>query len=121
MESSNLTTYSGLIRVEAMYVIDNTPGHMGIILGPKAVVEQIPRVTPIETQIDRIFVILQRLPQPYGPVDTRTVGAAIVSDYNARKQLKIPRPPNSFILFRKDNHAKMVEANPGLHNTKICE
>ncbi|PNS19690.1 hypothetical protein CAC42_7534 [Sphaceloma murrayae] len=34
---------------------------------------------------------------------------------------KPPRPPNSFILYRKHHHADMVAKNPGLHNNRISQ
>lgn len=34
---------------------------------------------------------------------------------------RIPRPPNAYILYRKDNHHLVKAANPGIHNNEICE
>lgn len=34
---------------------------------------------------------------------------------------KVPRPPNAFILYRKDYHGAIKFANPGIHNNKICK
>lgn len=34
---------------------------------------------------------------------------------------KIPRPPNSFILYRKHFHKSITASNPGVPNTEICE
>lgn len=34
---------------------------------------------------------------------------------------KIPRPPNSFILYRKHHHKSTTASNPGVPNTIICE
>ncbi|OQN96610.1 hypothetical protein B0A48_17040 [Cryoendolithus antarcticus] len=36
-----------------------------------------------------------------------------------QKKAKVPRPPNAFIIYRKDWHARTVAANPGLHNNAI--
>lgn len=33
----------------------------------------------------------------------------------------IPRPPNSFILYRQHHHHPVTAANPGVPNTEICE
>jgi hypothetical protein len=33
----------------------------------------------------------------------------------------IPRPPNSFILYRQHHHHTVTDANPGTPNTQICE
>ncbi|KAK5114241.1 hypothetical protein LTR85_010306 [Meristemomyces frigidus] len=32
---------------------------------------------------------------------------------------KVPRPPNAFIIYRKDWHSRIVAQNPGLHNNAI--
>lgn len=34
---------------------------------------------------------------------------------------KIPRPPNSFILYRQHYHRSVTASNPGIKNTEICE
>lgn len=34
---------------------------------------------------------------------------------------KVSRPPNSFIIYRKEWHPIMVKANPGMHNNDICK
>lgn len=34
---------------------------------------------------------------------------------------KIPRPPNAYILYRKDHHPIVKAANPGIHNNGICK
>lgn len=34
---------------------------------------------------------------------------------------KIPRPPNSFILYRQSRHKEVTAANPGVPNTEICK
>ena len=33
---------------------------------------------------------------------------------------KVPRPPNAFIIYRKEWHPTVVAENPGLHNNAIC-
>ena len=40
-----------------------------------------------------------------------------------RKNLsgKLPRPPNSFILYRQQHHPALKEAHPTLHNNQICK
>ncbi|KAK0703142.1 mating-type protein Mat a-1, partial [Lasiosphaeria miniovina] len=32
---------------------------------------------------------------------------------------KVPRPPNAFILYRKDRHKELKNANPTLKNNEI--
>jgi hypothetical protein len=39
----------------------------------------------------------------------------------ASKTEKVSRPPNAFIIYRKDYHEIVKAANPGIHNTEICE
>ena len=38
-----------------------------------------------------------------------------------KKKMKIPRPPNAYILYRKDHHRGVRQQNPGLHNNEICK
>jgi hypothetical protein len=38
-----------------------------------------------------------------------------------KKDLKIPRPPNAYILYRKDKHTEVKAQNPNLHNNEICK
>ena len=33
----------------------------------------------------------------------------------------IPRPPNAYILYRKERHHAVAAANPGIHNNHTCE
>lgn len=37
------------------------------------------------------------------------------------KDKKIPRPPNAYILYRKDHHTVVKEANPGITNNEISQ
>ncbi|KAK4040704.1 mat a-1 [Parachaetomium inaequale] len=34
-------------------------------------------------------------------------------------EIKIPRPPNAYILYRKDKHTEVKAENPNLHNNEI--
>lgn len=34
---------------------------------------------------------------------------------------KVPRPPNAFILYRKDKHAQLKASFPDIHNNEICK
>ncbi|KAK2589559.1 slightly ste11-like protein [Conoideocrella luteorostrata] len=34
---------------------------------------------------------------------------------------RIPRPPNAYILYRKERHSAVKMANPGISNNEICE
>ena len=56
----------------------------------------------------------------------RLSGRFLASDQAAvgeRKNLsgKLPRPPNSFILYRQQHHPRLKEAHPTLHNNQICK
>lgn len=39
----------------------------------------------------------------------------------AAKVAKVPRPPNSFILYRQHHHPIIKAQNPDYHNNRICE
>ena len=61
----------------------------------------------------------------------RPVGRALASEKASsqpssipeRKNLrgKLPRPPNSFILYRQQHHPMVKKAHPKLHNNEICK
>jgi hypothetical protein len=38
-----------------------------------------------------------------------------------QKKEKIPRPPNAYILYRRDWHAHVQAKNPGINNNTICK
>lgn len=40
---------------------------------------------------------------------------------HVRVEAKIPRPPNAYILYRKDKHNEVKAENPHLHNNEICK
>lgn len=46
-----------------------------------------------------------------------------LSDVNEGKNWrgKLPRPPNSFILYRQHHHPILKAENPGFHNNQICK
>ena len=44
----------------------------------------------------------------------------LVLDAASTKAKKVPRPPNAFIIYRKEWHPTVVAQNPGLHNNAIC-
>ncbi|KAI7282575.1 hypothetical protein KC345_g3440 [Hortaea werneckii] len=64
-------------------------------------------------------VILMPLgPMPPKPsITTSSVAPAGKPSKNSSP--KVPRPPNAFIIYRKDWHARVVAENPGLHNNAI--
>nr|AHL24888.1 mating-type protein MAT1-2-1 [Ophiostoma himal-ulmi] len=52
--------------------------------------------------------------------------SALISASSARRNsrggaVKVPRPPNAYILYRKDNHKAVKQANPSLSNNDICK
>nr|QEJ80709.1 putative MAT1-2-1 protein [Teratosphaeria gauchensis] len=51
---------------------------------------------------------------PLGPMPEKP---AVPAPKNAGS--KVPRPPNAFIIYRKEWHPKVVAENPGLHNNAI--
>ena len=48
---------------------------------------------------------------------TATIPPATMST----KTAKIPRPPNAYILYRKERHNSVKDANPGITNNEICK
>lgn len=49
-----------------------------------------------------------------------SLAKSLVSPFKP-KETKIPRPPNAYILYRKERHAMVKETNPGITNNEICE
>jgi hypothetical protein len=47
--------------------------------------------------------------------------ASVIPPGPPAKAQKPPRPPNAYILYRKDRQALVKEANPGISNNQICE
>ncbi|KAG6101391.1 hypothetical protein E4U30_002064 [Claviceps sp. LM220 group G6] len=46
---------------------------------------------------------------------------AVCASSNAADSKKIPRPPNAYILYRKERHNAVKEANPGISNNEISQ
>ena len=44
-----------------------------------------------------------------------------ISPAPIKREAKIPRPPNAFILYRQHFHPSMKKQNPNLHNNEICK
>lgn len=53
--------------------------------------------------------------------EARRQNAEICPPCLPRKPVKIPRPPNAYILYRKERHNAVKEANPGITNNEICK
>ncbi|EED11557.1 mating type protein MAT1-2-1 [Talaromyces stipitatus ATCC 10500] len=52
-------------------------------------------------------------------LDVCSIKSLQKADKKVEKRLKIPRPPNAFILYRKHYHAILKEQNPDMHNNEI--
>ena len=53
--------------------------------------------------------------------DAGQTQAGTTASTAAGKEAKIPRPPNAYILYRKERHNTVKEANPGITNNEICK
>jgi hypothetical protein len=60
--------------------------------------------------------------------DSQTDGVAHVSNTSNAQDTdvevhttKISRPPNAYILYRKDKHPRIEADYPGIRNNEICE
>nr|AST15023.1 mat1-2-1 [Trichoderma spinulosum] len=54
-----------------------------------------------------------------GSLSTRLETASVSQPATPPKPTKIPRPPNAYILYRKDRHNMVKAANPGITNNEI--
>jgi len=52
------------------------------------------------------------------PIANHTTTSDITGTPNI---IKIPRPPNSWILYRQHHHYTVTAAHPDLHNNQICK
>ncbi|EFY88585.1 hypothetical protein J3459_011535 [Metarhizium acridum] len=53
--------------------------------------------------------------------ETKLKTATICPPPVSTKVTKIPRPPNAYILYRKERHNTVKEANPGITNNEISQ
>ena len=54
--------------------------------------------------------------------DTSSLTSTASARRNSRGgAVKVPRPPNAYILYRKDNHKAVKQENPSLSNNDICK
>lgn len=58
-----------------------------------------------------------------GQAATTNINGGASTDFNIppAPAVKIPRPPNSWILYRKDKSKELLEANPGMSTGAICK
>lgn len=54
------------------------------------------------------------------PSEHDTEDELMLDAVSAQVKKKVPRPPNAFIIYRKEWHSTVVAENPGLHNNAIC-
>lgn len=52
---------------------------------------------------------------------TKLVVSPPLLSLSKAKEKKIPRPPNAYILYRKERHSLVKETNPGITNNEICK
>ncbi|KAL1866072.1 hypothetical protein VTK73DRAFT_4923 [Phialemonium thermophilum] len=114
---SRMEEHTGL---RAMLIRDGT--HFDrYILGPVENILGIPNVELINVNGEAVFVLrpdspeleLEQEPESTPEVEHRT------STTRRAARHRIPRPPNAYILYRKDNHHKVKAENPGIHNNEI--
>lgn len=56
--------------------------------------------------------------------DTAPMPGVGAPEHNTDVQVsvtKIPRPPNAYILYRRDKQSEVKRDNPGIKNNEICE
>ncbi|KAI9799445.1 MAG: hypothetical protein M1825_004545 [Sarcosagium campestre] len=81
------------------------PGHAHFT--PHATISAVPpTITPADTP-----VASPTLPAGSPPTS--------VQDDKGSPKIKVPRPPNAFILYRKHHHPLLKAGNPNLHNNEI--
>jgi len=76
--------------------------------------------TPVENASP---VLTEDAASPEVGLDFENEVANFTASSPASKKVKqkVARPPNAFIIYRKDWHLTAVAANPGLHNNDICK
>ncbi|KAI9163511.1 MAT1-2-1 like protein [Paramyrothecium foliicola] len=55
------------------------------------------------------------------PAETRVQTATLPTPQLPPQHTKIPRPPNAYILYRKERHNMVKAANPGISNNEISQ
>ncbi|CAM1501673.1 Fc.00g036570.m01.CDS01 [Cosmosporella sp. VM-42] len=55
------------------------------------------------------------------PAQHAAVGASQANTTAARAAIRIPRPPNAYILYRKERHHMVKQANPSITNNEISQ
>ena len=74
----------------------------------------------IQMDVNAIANTITAMPiGPLGSTESKGKNCNRRSAKNATS--KVPRPPNAFIIYRKEWHSRIVEENPGLHNNQVCK
>ena len=90
---------------QSIYIVRNLiQGAVTICEDPKA---GIIRIIPVRDPEGK--PILQDAPEPQTPATKKA------------EKVKVPRPPNAFILYRQHHHPLVKEKNPELRNNQICK
>lgn len=84
---------------------------------PPVPAAQVATNTALTTQVP-----ITAAPRPAAAVPrVRPQSAQIVAGSRRSRQANVPKPPNSWILYRKDNHETFKAAHPGLKTAELCK
>nr|AKE48510.1 MAT1-2-1 [Ustilaginoidea virens]AKE48513.1 MAT1-2-1 [Ustilaginoidea virens] len=97
------------VKESVLYCIDGT-GHDRVFLG-----------APRHFVAGCGMILQPRGSEPFWIVrsETKVKTATVCPPSIPEKTTKIPRPPNAYILYRKERHNTVKEANPGITNNEI--
>ncbi|UNI24397.1 hypothetical protein JDV02_010146 [Purpureocillium takamizusanense] len=103
------------VRESLIYVIDGTGNSDRVFLGaPRHFVAEGGTILSAPGAVGHnLFWIRKNQSQP--------ITATLISAPIPPKHLKIPRPPNAYILYRKERHHLVKAANPGITNNEISQ
>lgn len=72
--------------------------------------------------VNGIAIIVQRPPHQFlEEASGSDAGTHYAGSPEPQCKTKVPRPPNAYILYRKDHHAKVKKLDSQLTNNQICE
>lgn len=101
------------------FTVANVVGEAGIKLLKERL--EVAFAANFQMDIDLIANTVKALPvypqTPYATSPASSKGSQ--KSASKKNQNKVPRPPNAFIIYRKDWHPKIVSENPGVHNNAI--
>jgi hypothetical protein len=113
----------------AIYILNGVPTLT--LNGPDCPYPTPPAHGPSNQAIIHMNMAMHQTNIPSSPEtvsDSQTDGATHFSDTNNTQgndvevnTVKIPRPPNAYILYRKDKHPIILDTYPGIRNNEICE